>query len=180
MYSSLIRWGALAAVLAGLAFAVSGLLRLALPEALLPEALFAFAFVPMLVGLAGFHALQRDNYGVMGKAGFYTVVVATVVRVLGAVSLLSGSSAPGWMAEGQGIYEAVSLIIMAGFVLYGAATLLAKALPRWCGIGLIVGLPVTIPLGHVWGAMLFGVFWLALGQVLWSRRHTSPAAARVA
>lgn len=155
-------------MLAGLAFAGSGLLRLALPEALLAEALFAFAFVPMLVGLAGFHALHRDDYGVMGRVGFYTVVVATVVRVLGAVALLSGSSALGWLVEGQGIYEAVSLIIMAGFALYGAATLRASTLPRWCGIGLVVGLPVTIPLDHVWGAMLFGVLWLGLGYVLWS------------
>lgn len=181
MSSSLIRWSALAAVLAGLAFAASGLLRVALPDALLPEALFAFAFVPMLAGLAGFHALQRDGYGAIGRAGFYTIVVATLIRVLGAAALLSGSSALGWLAAGQGIYEALSLIIMAGFLLYGAATLRAKMLPRWCGIGLIVGLPVTIPLGHVWGAMLFGLFWLVLGCVLWSRRsEATPRAEALA
>lgn len=180
MSSNLVRWGGVAGMLAGLLFAVSGLLLLASQGTLLPEALFAFAFVPMLAGLAGFHALQGDSYGVIGRAGFYTIIVATVVRVLGAAVLLSGSSALGWLAANQGIYEVVSLIIMTGFVLYGAATLRAGVSPRWCGIGLIIGLPVTIPLGHVWGAMLFGLLWLALGQVLWSRRDAGREAVRVA
>ncbi len=59
--------------------------------------------------------------------------------------------------------------VLVGFVLYGAATLQARVLPRWCGVGLIVGLPVTIALEN-YGTILFGLLWLALGYMLWSRR----------
>ncbi len=65
------------------------------------------------------------------------------------------------------------LVVLVGFVLYGAATLRAKVLPRWCGIGFIVGLPVTIALGEVWGFVVLGVLWVALGYALWSRREAA-------
>ena len=58
---------------------------------------------------------------------------------------------------------------MVGLILYGAATLQAKVLPRWCGIAIIVVLPVTILLGD-YGGMFFGLVWLALGYMLWSHR----------
>jgi len=68
--------------------------------------------------------------------------------------------------------------VMVGFVLYGAATLQARVLPRWCGVGFIVGLPVwwvvSVVLGNEYGGslggILFALLWLALGYVLWSRR----------
>lgn len=66
-----------------------------------------------------------------------------------------------------------SLAVLVGFVLYGAATLQARALPRWCGVGLIVGLPLTIALGEIWGFVVFGLLWLALGYVLWSQREAA-------
>jgi len=59
--------------------------------------------------------------------------------------------------------------VLVGFVLYGAATLQARVLPRWCGVGFIVGWPVTVALGDL-GTVLFGLLWLAIGYVLWSRR----------
>jgi hypothetical protein len=69
--------------------------------------------------------------------------------------------------------------VMVGLVLYGAATLQARVLPRWCGVGFIVGLPVwwvlSVILGNEYGGslggMLFALLWLALGYVLWSRRE---------
>jgi hypothetical protein len=84
---------------------------------------------------------------------------------------------------------------MVGFVLYGAATLQARVLPRWCGVGFIVGLPVWRGIGTVseyggllggtigWtlGGILFGLLWLALGYVLWSESGAEaepPARAR--
>ena len=67
---------------------------------------------------------------------------------------------------------------MVGLILYGAATLQAKVLPRWCGIAFIVVLPVTILLGD-YGGMFFGLVWLA--QVLPQRGHgPSPTIAAAA
>ena len=59
-----------------------------------------------------------------------------------------------------------------GLVLYGAATLQAKVLPRWCGIGFIIVAPLAYILGS-FGNVLFGLIWLALGYALWSQKETS-------
>ncbi len=73
--------------------------------------------------------------------------------------------------------------MLVGFVLYGAATLQARVLPRWCGIAFIVFLPVAILLGGYapilggvastfggYAPIWIGLVWLALGYVLWSHR----------
>ena len=76
--------------------------------------------------------------------------------------------------------------MLVGFVLYGAATLQARVLPRWCGIAFIVFLPVAILLGGYapilggvastfggYAPIWIGLVWLALGYVLWSNRGTA-------
>ena len=58
----------------------------------------------------------------------------------------------------------------------GAATLRAGVLARWCGALLIVavlGIPIYFALGNYGGAILYGLLWLALGYVLWSRREAA-------
>ena len=169
--SDFIRWGGLAAMLAGVAFIVNGLLPplgLANPEdpsdVPLLDGLFVLALLLVVAGLLGLHALQKGNYGRIGRAGFYTLVLATLVQVVGLVGFMLGSTALEWLiALG-------SLAVFVGFVLYGAATLQAQVLPRWCGVGLIVGMPVAAVLGEIWGFLVFGLLWLALGYVLWSQR----------
>ena len=76
-----------------------------------------------------------------------------------------------------------------GLALLGIATLRARVLPWWCGLALIVHLPLSfvvlvilelvtgggtegegeIAVGIALGATL-GIIWLALGYVLWSQR----------
>ena len=97
----------------------------------------------------------------------WTVVVATLALVVGMIVSLLGSTA---LDEGP-FFPVVTLAVVVGFVLYGAATLQARVLPRWCGIGFIVG-PLMFVLGDL-GGILFGLLWLALGYVLWSQRDTS-------
>ncbi len=166
MSSELIRWGGLAAMLSGVVWIVQSLLALVVSdpdEALWLDALFIIGVLLTLAGLVGLHALQKRNYGRIGQAGFYTVILSSLAQILGLVVFLAGSEALGWLI-GLG-----SLGVLVGFVLYGAATLQARVLPRWCGVGLIVGLPVTIALEN-YGTILFGLLWLALGYMLWSRR----------
>ena len=71
-----------------------------------------------------------------------------------------------------------TLGVLVGLVLYGTATLWARVLPLWSGVGLIVGLPIRLVLLPIepWGLVLFGVLWLALGFVLWSRGATEQPA----
>src|SRR5918995_511784 len=140
---------------------------------ILNSLVFIVAVLLILVGLAGFHALQKRNYGRIGRAGFYTIIVAASVQIVAQVGLMLGSTAVGFL-------DFLGLLgLMVGFVLYGAATLQARVLPRWCGVGFIVGLPVwwvlSVILGNEYGGslggMLFALLWLALGYVLWSRRE---------
>jgi len=164
-------------MLAGVAFIVAFALVRANPEPppgsfydSLIGVLLIVALLLLLTGLAGFHALQKGNYGRIGRAGFYTVVVAALVMIVAFVVRLFGSLALEFV-EPLGI-----LGMLVGLVLYGAATLQARVLPRWCGVGFIVGLPVWVVAalifgvnGAALGAMLFGLMWLGLGYVLWSQ-----------
>jgi hypothetical protein len=56
--------------------------------------------------------------------------------------------------------------VMVGLVLYGAATLQARVLPRWCGVGFIVCLPVwwvlSVILGNEYGGSLGGMLFALL------------------
>ena len=193
--SDLVRWGGLAAMLAGVAFIVLLLIPVAFMVLKLhPDAypgspfnvwgsvLFIAAWLLLVVGLAGFHALQKERYGLIGHAGFYTVIVGASAQIVAGVGVALGSTALEFL-DFPGV-----LVVMVGLVLYGAAPLQARVLPRWCGVGFIVGLPVWRGIGMVseygrplgatiggtLGGILFGVLWLALGYVLWS--ESGPAA----
>ena len=44
----------------------------------------------LALGLIGLHALQKESYGRIGRAGFHTALAATVVRFLVVVEHLVG------------------------------------------------------------------------------------------
>ena len=46
-------------------------------------------------------------------------------------------------------------------------------LPQWCGLLLIVCLPIAVVLGDHGGGITLGLVWLALGYVLLSQRDVS-------
>jgi hypothetical protein len=171
--SSIIRWGGIAAMLGGVFWVVWNLLyRVSFQAAGGPfsHGLLLLAALLTLAGLVGLHALQGGNYGRIGRAGFYTAAVGLLAQALAALVLLMGSEALLWLVAPVG-----SLTVLVGQVLYGAATLQARVLPRWCGLGLIVVPPIAFYLNSkvFYGSLaLFGVLWVALGYVLWSRRGT--------
>jgi hypothetical protein len=174
--SNIIRWGGIAAMLGGVFWVVWSLLgRVSFEAAASPFAhgLLLLAALLTLVGLVGLHALQGANYGRIGRAGFYTAAAGLSLQALAALFLM-GSDA--WEITLQWLVApAGSFIILVGLVLYGAATLQAKVLARWCGLGLIVVPPIAFYMhGRIfYGSLaLFGVLWVALGYVLWSRSAT--------
>ena len=175
--SELVRWGGLAAMLGGIAYVVNVLLGFLVPETTISAVHLladSFAVVPVLltlVGMVGFHTLQKANYGGIGRGGFYTVVVGLLAQVLGTITHLSGSEALNWLVFPVGI-----ILMIVGLVLYGVATLQARVLPRWCGLGFIVVPPLVMVLEIAlegYGEILLGLLWLALGYVLWSGRGTT-------
>ena len=128
---------------------------------------FLIAVLLTIGGMVGLHALQGTSYGRIGRAGFYTAVVALLAQALGAIVLLAGSEALQWL-----IFPMGNLALLVGLVLYGAATLQAGILPRWCGFWLIVLAPVALFFVAFGGSILFAALWLALGYVLWLRSGT--------
>ena len=175
--SGLVQWGGIAAMVAGVAWIAVGLLGLVVEDPAvspLVNALVVVAVLLVLVGLVGFHTLQKRNYGRIGRVGFYTVIVAIFAQVLGWLAVFAGASADlVWFLLPVG-----ALAVFVGLVLYGVATLQAKVLPRWCGIMLIIAVPVLVALGGLSdspaiGYVWFGLVWLALGYLLWSERGAS-------
>jgi hypothetical protein len=108
--------------------------------------------------------LQKGTYGLIGRVGFYIVVVGGLTQILEAVFFISAGSALEWVGE------VGFMTVIVGFWVFGAATLRAGILPWWCGVGLIVAivLPLVLDPG---GGSSQGLFWVALGYVLWSRRN---------
>lgn len=165
--SGLIRWGGVATMLAGMAFITRSLLP---ANNSVGEALHFVAIALLAVGTVGFHALQKDHYGLIGRTGLYVVVIAVSASVMFRIVI--------WLSGSESLYRLVdigSLGVMVGLVLYGVATLLARVLPLWVGVAIIVALPVRIVLFAIdpWGLTLFGLLWVALGYVLWSRREAA-------
>lgn len=170
--SDLVRWGGVATMLAGVAFITRSLLP---ADNRIGEALHFVAIALLAVGIVGFHALQKDRYGLIGRAGLYVVVIAALLSVVVRIVIwLSGEWPSGSEVIGS-LGMIGSLGLMLGFVLYGVATLLARVLPLWVGVAIIVALPVRMALFAIdpWGLALFGLLWVGLGYVLWSRREAS-------
>jgi hypothetical protein len=178
---SFIRWGALGAMLAGLAGTVSGIIDLATaggaaPEVFgfvpLDEALYSVALVGILGGLVGLHTRQASRYGRLGSVGFVASFLGVSLLLVGlALSFLSGrvlEQTLGLQMVGLGF-----LGMLVGFVLLGAATLRLGVLPRWCALLLIACPLLAITLGEYGGALALGLTWLSLGGTLWLQRDFS-------
>jgi hypothetical protein len=171
--SDLIRWGGIAAMVAGGAYVLEAIVFAVSPGGALQGLISLVAVLLTAAALVGFHALQKENYGHIGRGGFYTSIAGALVQGLAVVvSLLSG----GGYLEGPlagTLFPIGFLVLMVGLILYGAATLQARVLPRWCGIGFIIfGPSAFVPWEY--SVVIPGLLLLALGYVLWSRRGTPP------
>jgi hypothetical protein len=162
-----------------------GLLHLAYPQdppgALgyflnyLGTAVFSGAYLGMLGGLVGLHARQAGVYGRLGTVGFYLAFAGAALAFVGQATsgIFPNNGALGWLFSDPGFGFLVGLLLVSlGLVLLGVATLQARVLPRWCGVGLIA-LVVFSALGAFGGFVVVGLIWLALGYALRSELGTS-------
>ncbi len=173
-----VRWGAPGAILSGLAFTVLSLLSLATPEpAAYLDVIFGVAWLSTVLPVAALHAVQEGRDGLLGRVGSASIVVGAVAAFLGALAVATGSTSLAWP-----LFIAGGILLLAGLVVLGLASLRARVLPRWCGVALILALPLTGGLlqaqtqtnsGDYPGVIVVGLLWLGLGYVLWSRRATA-------
>jgi len=182
----LIRLGGLAAVLAGVAWAVSGLVHFVLvfPEAgtgptgslsdYLIEGAHAVAEAGMLVALLGLRARQTPAYGWLGTVGFALSFLGTALLCAITVIAIVSGDALGEAILGS-IFISGILGWFVGFPLLGIATLRARMLPRWCGVLLLAFFPLFLFLlaSYGWGGIALGFLWIGLGYPLLSQRDAA-------
>jgi hypothetical protein len=198
-YLSLIRLGGLAAMVGGALFLVGSFVYLVRHAFLYYLGFLAVALLLVTVGMVGFHAMQRHSYVRMGSAGFWSVVLGSLMVVLGgAVFFTLGEAGDFLQATPPLVWVGLGLLglvvgfvgLVVGYPLYGVATLQARVLPRWCGVVFIVAIPAGLALSALWILLafvasyepflsfsgvstfiVFGLVWLALGYALWVRRE---------
>ncbi len=182
--SDLVRWGGLVAMLGGVLWLIGALIDLVTgassqapgsPSFTLVEGILSIAFIGTLAGIIGLHARQVRSYGRLGLSGSLVAFIGVVLMfVAGVATTLMGREALDYSQVLDSLFFLGFLVAFVGFVLLGVATLRARVLPRWCGVLLIVFLPVVGVLGAALGdfgaGLVQGLTWLALGYVLWSQR----------
>jgi hypothetical protein len=186
MSPDLVRLGGLAAMLDGMLWIANDLGGRLSPDPddwdcnssydLVTNAIDSAAFLVLLAALVGLHARQRERYGTLGAVGFFAAFVgAAMVGIANPAEHCLG------LPLGILVYTPGILLLSAGMLVLGIATVVARVLPRWCGMALIIGLLAIFFGAESGGMLVFGLVWLALGYVLWSQRGVSagqPSRAR--
>jgi hypothetical protein len=176
MSSNRVRWGALGAGLAGVAWIVAGVIpSVTVGQTLIPVlAIYAIALIGVVVGLFGLYARQARGLGWLGTTGFFAAFLGSTLALVALVLILLSSGdllarELSAQALGLGLTGILLGFVVSsiGVVLLGMGTLLARVLPLWCGVAL-VALPFSAALNDYGGWIVFGLLWLALGYVLWS------------
>ncbi len=190
--ANLIRWGGLAAVLAGVLLLVTDVLKLFVFENFSTTATtntyvfitggFLLSALLFSLGLVGLYASQAEAAGPLGLLGFLVAFIGTALVagafwaqeffVPAAVEVAPDfldNEQPGWL--NFGFIMSFSLFAL-GWLLFGAATLRARVYPRWAAVLLMVGvvlilLPLPVP------SLVFDVAVVWLGFVLLTRRSAS-------
>lgn len=116
-----VRWGGLAAIVAGVFYVAQGIVGLLVPQGAiytrfsdyLIEIFFVLALAGTLIAIGGFHVLQsgRDRYGRVGVAGSLTAFVGIALMFLSALAstfaggdVLGGAFFIGFLAAIVGLF----------------------------------------------------------------------------
>ncbi len=130
--SNLIRWGGLAAMIAGALFVVINLITVLILgfgqgqlELLVRAVISPVAGALLLLGLVGLYARQSGVIDIVGLIGFLLAFVGTVLALAGNI----------W----------ANMVAYLGWALFGVSSLQAGVYPRIAAILLIIGALITAP-----------------------------------
>ena len=204
---NLIRWGGLAAMLAGTLFLAADLLSLSIspkfPSSVslssepyaIQSVLKLIGAALLLLGLSGLHARQAEAARHLGMAGFFAAFSGTALVVgsfwataffapawasVDPAGFDAGEGPPGRLA-GAFVVSMATFVI--GWVLFGVAAWRARVYPRAAALLLIFGSPLALGTLMVVGFPT-GVFFSAavawMGYIRWTeKRIPAPQPARV-
>ncbi len=190
-----LRWGGLAALLAGVLLLVSQLLDVPLLNSLPFElsggelAIYGFLgidgylglllVVLMQLGLVGLYAPQAKAAGVPGMVGLFMAFAGTrlamdpsfvdPILVKSSVWLSGGEPARFWWE-----LAIFGLTFVLGWVLFGVATLRTGAYPRMAAALLVIGAPLLL-LAQPLSGVIFAVAVAWMGYVLFIGRNQGTA-----
>jgi hypothetical protein len=183
---NLIRWGGLAALLAGAFFIVEA--------AAIPfvgdlhwafHALDSPAHAFLAVGLVGLYLWQtrQGRFGWLGTVGFILIVAASVVIALGGLVIVFVDGVLRAKAEVlNDIVHPLEYLVLIGAVLFSMATTRVNTLPSGGALLIIIGALgffgiAFVGVGLEWlravAVAILGAGWAWLGHALWSESGES-------
>jgi hypothetical protein len=181
MSSNIVRWvvlaGGVGAIVAGAIMALTGLLWAttfgALPSGIPGEVHVSVPLLGMLMGIAGLYALHRSLYGSLEKTASFAYLGAfsgiVLVLVMTGAGLLMGYPLVYSLLMTLIFYAIGALAAIVGLVFVGLMIQQTRVLPRWCGILLAVGIPISVLsviLLFLSGLIVLGIVWVLLGYAL--------------
>ena len=143
-----IRWGGgLTSVAAGILLLVGHIVNLGGdPEhgTVLGETLVLSAHVLLVFALVVLWAVQAERSGPLGALGMVLSVLGTTLNCAAVLAEIAGASGANVDAVvSEGVSGTITLLgglaFLIGLILFGAATMRARVLPRWAGPLLILG-----------------------------------------
>jgi hypothetical protein len=171
-----IRNGGIAGIVAGLGYLVQAVMGLIKPQTevfsgtadYVLEAVFIVALVATIFSWIGLHSFAQKRHGKVGTIGFWLAVIGTGLMTISAIAtLFAGANSLGLAFLG-GV-----LLALLGYILVGMMVLREKILPRWGGMALMLGFPLSVFLSAFGGGILFGLAWLGVGYFL-SKQEPIP------
>jgi hypothetical protein len=174
MPSSPIKSGGAAGLLAGGLFALSAVLFAIAPlEGIvdtggeyLYQTVVVVAFLCAIIAILGVHAAHR------GRTGYGGVGTAGVVLAIAGYAIVAAVTAIGMIRDVEYLLTvrfAGAGLVLAGSALLGVAVLIARLMPWWCGVLLIVAFPlgdfanVLFPTAE---NVLLALLWGSIGYTL--------------
>jgi hypothetical protein len=178
MPSSVVKWGGLAGLAAGVLLILSAILNQVAPvEGVVDtsieyiyRAIAVLAYIGIIVAVLGIHALHRGNarYGPAGTAGsVITIAGYAIIAVVTVISIVQDFEYLLTIRIGGGI------LVLIGSLLLGAMIIRARLLPWWCGVLLIIAFPLGDVANAIFSSaenLLLALLWGSMGFALLSRR----------
>jgi len=180
MPSSVVKWGGLAGLAAGVLLILSAILNQAVPvegvvdtsSVYIYRAIAVLAYIGIIVAVLGIHALHRGNarYGPAGTAGsVITIAGYAIIAVVTVISMVQDFEYLLTIRIGGGI------LVLIGSLLLGAMIIRARLLPWWCGVLLIIAFPLGDVANAIFSSenLLLALLWGSMGFALLSQRRAA-------
>lgn len=129
------------------------------------------ALILMGVGAVGVHLRQRHRSGLLGTIAIIMAGAGVALTVLGRVAV-------DIVLVPDLVFLAGFLTLLLGLMLFVVSVFLAKVMPRWTVVLLVVGVLglAVFNFGdqRIWVGVFFGAAWISLGYALWTGSSTAP------